>query len=188
MKTIHTYITEALRVKSGKNLTAGDTKTKYTDMKEILVIYSNDSKAYDEWERDFESGHTDLSWDDFDDMCWDDAQDEISGMDNATTCVVIGEAQMWHGKKTIIPAEVDSLMEAVNDCCGRNNDTLRLTILEDHSIKCEVGHHDGLNVFNIIGLNEKGTDLFEKWAENGDYNADLSFLYDTRNRVKFDIV
>lgn len=187
MKTIQTYISEALRVKSGIKISVGNTKTKYTDMKELLVIYSNDSKAYDEWERDFESGHTEMSWHDYDDMCWEDAQDEIKQMDKSTLCAIVGEPEMWHGKKQIIPTEADSLMEAIFDCIGKQSEQLRLTILEDHSIKCEVGHHDGLDQYNIIGLNSKGAELFDEWAE-GDDNADLSFLYDKNNRVKFDIL
>jgi hypothetical protein len=187
MKTIQTYISEALRVKPGNTLASGKTKRKYTDMKEILVIYSNDSKAYDEWERDFENGDIDWSWEEFDEMAWEDAQDEIKRMDKSTLCAIVGEAEMWHGKKQIMPTEADDLMEAITDCMGRHCEQLRLTILEDHTVKCEVGHHDGLNVFNIIGLNDKGAKLFDEWAES-DEDLDINFLYDKENRVKFDIL
>jgi hypothetical protein len=188
MKNIKEYISEALKIKSNANIVNKKLlETDFKSLKEILTIYSNDSAAYDAWERDFENGDTDCSWEDFDDMCWEDAQDEIKRMDKSELCAIVGEAEMWHGKKQIIPTEADTLMEAIKDCMGRHCEQLRLTILKDHSIKCEVGHHDGLNVFNIIGLNDKGAELFNEWAESDD-DLDINFLYDHENRVKFDIL
>ena len=73
------------------------------------------------------------------------------------------------------------LMEAINDCMGRSCDNLRLTILDDYTVKCEVGHHDGLNVFNIIGLNDNGWEAFDEWAESDD-DMPIDFLYDKKNR------
>ena len=183
MKNIITYINESLKLGSHKTRPAGTFK----DLKEIATIYSNDSKAYDAWERDYENGDCDCSWEDFDTMCWEDAQDEIKNMDKSELCAIVGEAEKWHGKKQIIPTEADSLMDAINDCMGRHCEQLRLTILEDFTIKCEVGHHDGLNVFNIIGLNNEGAELFNEWAES-DEDLDINFLYDPENRVKFDIL
>lgn len=183
MKTIVKYINESLKLGSHKNRPVGTFK----DLKEIATIYSNDSKAYTAWETDYENGDTDSSWEDFDNICWEDSQDEIHRMDKSELCAIVGEAERWHGKKQIIPTEADSLMEAITDCMGRHCEQLRLTILEDFTIKCEVGHHDGLNVFNIIGLNDKGAELFNEWAES-DEDLDINFLYDPENRVKFNFV
>ena len=45
------------------------------------------------------------------------------------------------------------------------------------------------NIYNIIGLNNKGAELFEEWAESDDDNSDINFIiYNTENRVKFDIL
>ena len=185
MKTIINYINESLKLGSNKVRQI----IPFKELNEIATIYSNDSKAYTAWETDYENGDTDCSWEDFDTICWEDAQDEINRMDNSELCVIVGDVERWHGKKQIIPTETKSLMDAINECIGKYCEQLRLTILEDFTIKCEVGHHDGLNIYNIIGLNNKGAELFEEWAESDDDNSDINFIiYNTENRVKFDIL
>lgn len=178
MKTIIEYINEAIRGISSPDL---------SKLKEVSVIYDDTYKAQQEWEDmiEREGDEEDAgTWEDYINMCWEDAQEAIKDMDNCTKCAIVGEAELWHGKKQIIPTEADSLMEAINDCMGRSCDNLRLTILDDYTVKCEVGHHDGLNVFNIIGLNDNGWEAFDEWAESDD-DMPIDFLYDKKNRFEF---
>lgn len=176
MKTIIEYINESKLANMAPDL---------SKLKEFSIIYDDTYKAQQEWEEMIErEGEEDAgTWEDYIEVCWEDAQDLIKDMDNTAKCAIVGEAELWHGKKTIIPTEADGLMEAIKECMGRSCDNLRLTLLEDYTVKCEVYHHDGCNVYNIIGLNATGEELFDEWAEGDDLLID--FLYDENNRFEF---
>lgn len=178
MKSIAQYISESLQL--GK----GSRKLHFEDMPEIGIIYSDAADQYKAWEADVNDNPEEApSWEDFIDMCWQDAQEEIEKLDKSVYLwVVVGSSGHYSGKHKIVPTSFEILKDAINTCLGRNHETLRLTVIKDNTLKCEVGHHDGVDCYNIIPLNNEGEELFTLWEENEE--DDISFIYDPKNRAE----
>lgn len=185
MKSFYNYLYEALRIKSGmSNISTKPMLSR--DPKEKMVIYDNFNER-DDWETakdedpDFE-----VSFEDFCEMNWEDAQNELKQMDRCSQCVVLGEPENWHGKKVVLPDFYDNLMEALKACMKNHTEHLRLVLLEDGSIKCTVGYR-GTSTYQLIGLNDKGYDAIEEWEEMDDEEYRMDFLYKEENRFKFNL-
>lgn len=185
MKSFYSYLSEALRIKSGmSNISTKPILSR--DPKEKFVIYDNFDE-YNDWENaKDEDPDFNLSFDEYSEMNWEDCQTELKQIDKCSQCVVLGEPENWHGKKVVLPNVFDSLMEALKDCMKNHTAYLRLVLLEDGSIKCTIGYR-GLSTYQLIGLNDKGCDALEEWEDLDDEEYKMEFLYKEENRFKFNL-
>jgi hypothetical protein len=99
--------------------------------------------------------------------------------------VVLGEPEHFNGEWVVLPNFYDNVDDALEYILN-NLPVVEVLFLEDNSIKFIFGARK-THYYQLIGLNKTGASLAKKWENDSNPDYNLPFLYDDKNRIKFNL-